>query len=426
MVALLGLLVLAAAAAFTVSLASPVYDFPQPQPFSGPDIFNPYAALKASSDTTPKASSDTTTVTAKTLDAPTSWKRANFHTHTRVRGPRNECRYWPSEVLEAYRKFDYDILTFSNHNQLTTHPSDPDLQVNIYEHGTNFDKFHKLVLGSHKVNYWNHLVSPLASQRQHELDLLREDADLIVLNHPSRTGFTTRDMMEKLSGYEIIELDSGITTDQYYWDWALSSGHYSFGLANDDLHFPDRTDKIAVRCNFLYCDSARYEDILNCLRLGAFYSMRVPDYGDGDWDAKYEANKHLPAVRSIGARADTVYLQLTEKASEIRLTGQNGATLANASDCDSLSYVFAPEDTYARFTAFFSDGAVIYTNPFARYDASVAASPYTTPGHPVNLPLTILFNLLLMVLTGLYFFLGTRIFRRWSKMRTDTASEAGM
>ena len=48
-----------------------------------------------------------------------------------------------------------------------------------------------------------------------------------------------------------MELDSGKSTENEYWDWALSAGHYSFGLANDDLHYPDKSSRIAVRCNFL-------------------------------------------------------------------------------------------------------------------------------------------------------------------------------
>ena len=48
-----------------VTSVSPVYRFRDPQPFRGPDIFNPYSAL----------------------DTVQGWKRANFHTHTRVKGP---------------------------------------------------------------------------------------------------------------------------------------------------------------------------------------------------------------------------------------------------------------------------------------------------------------------------------------------------
>ena len=55
-------------------------------------------------------------------------------------------------------------------------------------------------------------------------------------------------------------------------------------------------------------------------------------------------------------------------------------------------------DPYVRITAYFPQGEVIYSNPFARYDASENDSPFTNSTHSVNYPLTILFNLLLGVL----------------------------
>ena len=51
-------------------------------------------------------------------------------------------------------------------------------------------------------------------------------------------------------------------------------------------------------------------------------------------------------------------------------------------------------DSYARITAWFPEGEVIYTNPFARYDASVAESPYEDTKQDIDIILTILFNLL--------------------------------
>ncbi|MBQ3820737.1 MAG: hypothetical protein II809_04660, partial [Bacteroidales bacterium] len=78
---------------------SPIYDFSEPAPFEGPDIYNPYEGL----DTTRR------------------WKRANFHTHTRVDNILNECPEYPDVVYRDYMKMGYDILTFSNHNQLTVH-----------------------------------------------------------------------------------------------------------------------------------------------------------------------------------------------------------------------------------------------------------------------------------------------------------------
>lgn len=371
--------------AVLVTSVSPVYDFGPERPFSGPDIFNPYK----------KACTDTSFI----------WKRANFHTHTRVKGPLNECEYWPAETDEAYRKLGYDIVTFSNHNELTVHPYDTALQVNVYEHGINLFKYHKLVFGCSRVNRFDHLIPLFTFQKQFQLDLLGKDSDFIQMNHPLRTTGTSEKEMSRLEGYRIMELDSGKSTENEYWDWALSAGHYSFGLANDDLHYPDRSGYIAVRCNFLHCPSARYEDIKATLLGGCYYAMRVPDYGNGDWETKYAMNRNLPSIDEIGLDGETIYISLSRQADSIKVTGQGHKTLHLAVNSSETRYRMAPDDTYARITAYFPGGEVIYTNPFARYDASVAETPYSDPTHTVNIPLTVLFNLALLALCAAVIFI---------------------
>ena len=189
--------------AVLVTSVSPIYDFREPQPFSGPDIFNPY----------------------RNLDTAYCWKRANFHTHTRVKGPfpPNECEEWPDETFAEYERFGYDIVTFSNHNEITAHPFDSTLQVNVYEQGYSPFKFHKLVFGSDRVVHYDPLLPLLASQKQFELDRLAKHSDFIQINHPYRTVGMSRRHMEALSGYEIMELDTGISTENEYWDSSTTS-----------------------------------------------------------------------------------------------------------------------------------------------------------------------------------------------------------
>lgn len=364
--------------AIVATSVSPVYDFSEAKPFSGPDIFNPYASLEGV-DSIP-------------------WKRANFHTHTRVKGIFNECEYWPDQTDSAYRKFGYDIVTFSNHNELTVHPYDTALQVNVYEHGINLFKYHKLVFGCERVNRFDNLLPLFVFQKQFQLDLLGKESDFMQMNHPLRTGGTSEYQMRRLEGYRLMELDSGKSKENEYWDWALSAGRYSFGLANDDLHYPDRSGKMAVRCNFLYCPSARYEDIKKTLLGGGYYAMRVPDYGHGDWEVKYARNRSLPSVKGIGLDSATVFITLSQKADSIKFIGQNHTTLALVKDAKGAEYDMKQEDPYVRITAYFPDGEVIYSNPFARYDASVSDSPYRMPSNTVNLPLTVLFNLAVVAL----------------------------
>ena len=216
---------------------------------------------------------------------------------------------------------------------------------------------------------------------------------------------TVKELMEKLSGYDIMELDCGRSTENEFWDWALSAGHYSFGLANDDLHYPDKTSKIARRCNFMYTPSATYEDIKSCLLSGCYYSMRIPDYGNGNWEEKIRKNHHLPKIENIGLHDNIIYISLSAKADSVKVFGQNHTTLHIDKDCRYASYEMQTCDSYARFTAYFPDGEVIYTNPFARYDAKVADNPIKTDTHKINIPLTILFNATLAVLLTMLVFI---------------------
>jgi len=357
---------------------SPIYDFENPKPFCGPDVFNPYCGL----------------------DSLSGWKRANFHTHTRVDNILNECPGYPDEVFDNYMKLGYDILTFSNHNLLTEHPYDTTLQVNVYEHGINLFKFHKLVFNPSRMILHDPLVPFLGSQRQWELDYLGRNADFTVLNHPDRTLFTTPAIMRRITSYRLIEADSGVSTELRLWDEALSAGHYSFCLCSDDNHNSSDHRKTAIRCSWLNSPSASYEDLRHTLLSGRFYSMRIPDFGNGDWAVKYEKNGNLPFICDIGSEGDSLFISLSKPAEWIKVTGQDHRTLDSLAFSSTMSYVMSADDSYARFTACFDDGVYIYTNPFARYDKGNARTPYRETGHEVNILLTILYNLVLLLLVG--------------------------
>ncbi|MBO4263478.1 MAG: hypothetical protein J5871_02210, partial [Bacteroidales bacterium] len=257
---------------------SPVYRFAAPKPFEGPDIYNPYADL----------------------DTTLGWTRANFHTHTRVDGPLNECPEYPAVVYDDYAKLGYGILAFSNHNALTRHPYDSTLEIRVYEHGYSLFKFHKLVFAPSRVLWFDHLLPLFPSQKQWQYDLLGGDADFLVMNHPDRTLHTTARSMALLTGYRFMEADSGISTELRHWDEALSAGHYSGILTNDDCHDSRNHKRIARRCNYLNTPSARYEDVRKTLLSGCHYAMRVPDFGEGDWKVKRAENGQLPFIRAIG------------------------------------------------------------------------------------------------------------------------------
>lgn len=324
---------------------SPIYDFAEPHPFSGPDIYNPYSSL----------------------DTTHCWKRANLHTHTRVEGILNECDFSADSTYHIYKSFGYDIIGFTNHNELTKHPIDKRLQMDIYEHGYNALNYHIMTYGAESVWHYDILFPLFASQKQHLLYELSEDADFVQINHPQRIRLFDYADLEKIGGYRLMELTSAEEEiENEFWDVALSAGHYSHGIMNDDLHYPDRPEKIAIRCSFICTPADDYATVRDRLLDGCFYSMSVPNYGDGDWSEKYAHNTQLPTIQNIGLRDSIVYIELSAPADSIKFVGSNHRTLHTAYSATSAEYTMLPADPYARIMAFYSDGAVIYSNAFAR------------------------------------------------------------
>lgn len=362
--------------ALLLTSLSPIYSFAEPQPFEGNDIYNPY----------------------KNWDTTQVWRRANFHTHTKVEGILNECDYSPNEVLDEFGKYNYDIITLSNHNEITTTGSAMECGTQAYEHGYNLLKSHTLVYGAEDVCRYDMLLPILVSQRQFMLDMLSRDGDMLQINHPLRTHATSDEHMRLLSGYQLMELDSGRSTENEYWDEALSAGHYVLGVANDDMHYPDRSRCIAVRCNFVALDAMDYPSLREALCEGCFYAMRVPDYGDGDWQQKIERNAHLPSIEDIGLRGDEIYISLSECADSIKFTGAHHRTLHSVSNASYAAMTLQHDEPYARITAYIPSGEVIYSQPFARYNSATMAMPRNVCEHSINIPLTLIFNIAIVAL----------------------------
>lgn len=372
-----------------VTSVSLVYDFAEPRPFSGPDIYNPY----------------------RNVDTTLGWKRAALHTHSRVEGIFNECDFTPQQIVDKYYDLGYEVVHFSNHNEHTQHPTKG--HVKIYEHGYNIAKLHMNVYGSEGVMLFDPFMPLFDFQRQFKLDLLSKDADLVQLNHPRRTKGIDKETLQRLGGYKVIELSRVIEEEQREWDWALSAGRYLFGVYTDDMHFLDRSDAVARRSTMLNTPSESYDDVVATLNDGAYYSLYTPDYGAGNWEIKREMNLAIPRIRSIGESNGDIYVSFSKVADSIRFTGQDQRLLHTAYRCDSAGYTMADDDSYVRITAYFPDGERIYTNAFARYDADKMESPFEMEHYSVNTLLTILYNILLLAILIALGVALYKVLRRW-------------
>lgn len=367
---------------------SPIYRFSAARNFSGSNIYNPYSQL----------------------DTSLTWKRANFHTHTKIDGLFNECPEYPDVVWEDYKRYGYDILSFSNHNELTIFPGDSLRQIWVYEHGYNPFKFHKLTF-SETTLWYDNLLPIFPSQKQFVLNLLGRNADMIVFNHPDRTFFVDSNDMEQVGGYQFIEAYSGIETAMKHWDEALSSGHYSHCILNDDCHDSGNPYKIAIRCTWLNSPSCLYEDVKRTLLSGCYYSMSLPSWADGALEEKLSKNQNLPHLQNIVVQGDTIRLSISEKPLSIKMIGQNGTLLASNTEfvLDKSDFILDKSEPYARFEIEFENGVKIYTNTFARYNDITELS--NAAASEIRVFATIFFNLTILLLFAGLCFIIRRLWR---------------
>ena len=109
-----------------------IYNFPEPQPFSGDSIFNPYQNL------------------------PDSTFRANFHAHSIAWKGVTNGHNTEKDIFDSYTKEGYDIAGISNYHSISSYAEKhTDLYVPMYEHGYNIFKAHFLSINSNEVSYFD-------------------------------------------------------------------------------------------------------------------------------------------------------------------------------------------------------------------------------------------------------------------------------
>ncbi|MGL5786737.1 MAG: hypothetical protein ACRCX4_07970 [Bacteroidales bacterium] len=337
------ILLLILAIGSTFYLFSPVYDFEEPKPFAGENIYNPYADVDTS-----------------------QWKRANFHAHHRMWGGVTNGGCSEEELLEAYKGLNYDFIGISNYQHMTDYNKGKDTYLPVYEHGWGICKFHQLVFGAENATWKEYPFFMTLSEKQNILNSVGKGADLIVFNHPRFTRGLKPEEMHYLTGYDMIEAVSGMASSTNLWDEALSAGHSSFIVANDDSHNINKLYQLARYATFVNVPTTKYDDLILALKKGATYGLRIPNFGDGALDIKKKENANLP-VPAVSFENDTITIRLSQKADSIRIIGQNGERKAFVADTNMLVYPFAKADTYVRAEAKFANGVDMYLNPFFRY-----------------------------------------------------------
>jgi len=357
---------------------APIYDFPQPMPFTGDQWYNPY----------------------KNMDS-AWWRKTNFHFHTRAWGGLTSGRNNTYEAFyKTYKRFGYDAPQISNYQRIDHFFRDSAFYIPVYEHGFGIRKKHQILIGSRNVLWLDYSIYQNVHHRQHIINLLRNDNDIIALAHPDWENGYPPDQVKYLSNYDLMEVLDYNWRSEPQWDSALSSGHPVYILSDDDAHDIDQPSQIHRCATYINAQQVNRKNLIQSLKNGNAFGAEIYQMDGESFDRKVELAKEIPTLNSVKIKGDTLWVSVSEKAFKFNFIGQQRQIKKFSHLTNKAWYKFKPEDTYIRTEIVFlkkfrfpyvGAGTRFLLNPVFRYNGE---PPSTILKAEINWPRTWIFRIL--------------------------------
>ena len=331
---ILSLIVLVLFLVSIIYINTTIYNFPEPKPFSGDVLFNPYQNL------------------------PDSSYRANFHAHSVAWKSVTNGHNTEKDLFDGYTERGYDIAGISNYHKISTYGKPlTDLYVPVYEHGYNMFKSHYLAINSPDVSYFDYPLYQLTSHKQKIIENIKANNALVAMAHPKFAGGRSFSDMQHLVGYHFTEVLNHYRISDKYWDEALSAGRLTWVMGNDDTH--DIVNEATFRIwNIIHSEERHPDSIMQSMTRGLNYGI----------SSENELCDNL--LESCQLTESTIDICFTTKADSILMFGQNGKIVNRVFNTDEISYDFKSSDSYVRTVAY-NRNSHLYMNPVIRMEGSI-------------------------------------------------------
>jgi hypothetical protein len=373
-------------------LITPVYDYPDRVPFNGNKLYNPYEKVTGG-----------------------KWLKANFHAHSFAWGGFTNGRENTSaEMKERYRSLGYDIISISDYMKINTFMNSEKYFVPVYEHGFGFTKNHQLVIGAESVNWTDYPYFQNIDQKQKTLKEIKNNDNIIVLNHPHlRNAYCSEDL-RKLTGFDCIEVaNQNFGTSDDLWDDALSSGNAVFCVADDDSHHSSNYSDMGRCFTLVFADSAASSsNILQAIKKGRTIAIDLNTNNIQSFEILKERSDNLPALVDFQSSDSSFALKLSKNVNKIFFTGQNGIVKDSAINTSSASYKFLSNDTYIRTTIISQDGSKLYLNPVIRYSGAQLPVYSASINEAATLTYRVFYGFLGVTLTAGFIYFRRRKYKK--------------
>jgi len=322
------------------------YIFPEPDPFTGEYLYNPYRGMDGR-----------------------KWEMANFHAHTRAFFGLTDGAANSDESLDSlYRYFNYNIIGISNYQSLNKFESKNNWYIPVYEHGFQYYKNHQLVINAKKVSWLDYFFRQTLNNKQYIIDHLKKDTSVILtIVHPNlRKAYSYNDF-KFLSNYDCLEIANNKRAITAYYDTILSAGHPVFLMANDDAHDITDINNACHTFNLINTDLNK-DSILYSIKTGRSVGVNFNVSLYKTSEEKKSGLLNLPEITSVILKDDTLIVSLNKLVKTIKFIGQEGAERKKITDSATGSYFFNKQDTYIRTEIECHDGTMYFLNPVFRYD----------------------------------------------------------
>jgi hypothetical protein len=310
----------------------PIYDSPQPRPFHGVSLYNPYA-------------SDTG-----------RWYKGNFASHSNAWWGLTNGKNSNQEILQAYKLMGYDVVSFGDYEKISPPCPGQDIYISDYEHGYNIWKRHHIVLGAKDVDWFDLVFLQTIHQKQYILRRLKESCEILAISHPRlRNAFTLNDM-RLLTDYDCVEVNTRFSSAEDFWDAALSAGKPVWILNDDDSHDVDSKEETGRFWTMIFSASNSPSDIYDAMRRGRIYGVSG---NEGVMDNELDR---------LAVDGNEIKIGLAYPARAVQFIGQDGKVESEIRGAvRSAVYTFSDSDTHIR-TRIENASTIFLLNPVYRYN----------------------------------------------------------
>ena len=224
--------------------------------------------------------------------------------------------------------------------------------IKVYEFGYALSGTRYLCLGYEKERKIDYPFLQSIHYKQFNIDKLNKITRLVALAHPTK-GFKKGELTH-LDHYRVMEVLSPDDNSLYYWDIALSNGHRVNAIATTGDEFGTNFDTIKYLTATI--DDSDAESVCKALETGNSYAV-----------AYSGSLIEVPELQGVTVNNDTVKVDVSAQAKEIRFIGQNAIVKQRLNDVSEGFYHFGKDDTYIRMEIEFENGNTLYLNPLVRH-----------------------------------------------------------